>query len=286
MKTKLLLRTAATILSLSLSIGPASAQTGTSATSDRIGASSGVLVAPSQQQQHWVDPGWKAPDIVLTHVNWDGLPLSEVVEFLRDKFNNSFDFIIPDKWSDTTNKLESVDARHYIIHLRLKNVTAPEVFGAMNIYFEAQNAPLRWELTMNGKRPTAVLHILPQLLTPASLLPAKPKLRPMIFFVGDLLGKGGSPALTMKDIKNAIEQVWLMSEIASEDATLNFYAPAQLIIVHGTANQIDMAHQTLEALKQKVELERLRKSSGKAGVANGEAQTNRVTRAEKPTPSE
>ena len=48
--------------------------------------------------------------------------------------------------------------------MRLKNVTASEVFNAMNIVFETENTPLRWELRMNGNRPAAVLYVLPDLL--------------------------------------------------------------------------------------------------------------------------
>ena len=38
---------------------------------------------------------------------------------------------------------------------------ASEIFNAMNLVFETTNAHLRWELMMNGHRPTALLRILP-----------------------------------------------------------------------------------------------------------------------------
>ena len=37
-------------------------------------------------------------------------------------------------------------------HLQLRNVTASEVFNAMNLLFENNHTPLRWELKLNGRR--------------------------------------------------------------------------------------------------------------------------------------
>ena len=172
--------------------------------------------------------------------------------------------------------------------MRLHNVTASEVFNAMNFVFENENTPVRWDLKMNGNRPTAVLHVMPSLVPlPPVREPPREVPKRMIYFVGDLLGEEKSGGMTMEQLVKTVSEVYQMSyepvhgvggfppdsklEAKSRPAPqrgissiLQFHKEAQLLIVNGTIDQLNFFQQTLSALRQRAELERLR--SGKAAV--------------------
>src|SRR5690349_20771789 len=42
----------------------------------------------------WKDPGWKDPDITLTNVAFEGLPMSEFSHWVTDEFKHQFDIIL------------------------------------------------------------------------------------------------------------------------------------------------------------------------------------------------
>ncbi|MDE3068218.1 MAG: hypothetical protein KGJ60_11785 [Verrucomicrobiota bacterium] len=212
-----------------------------------IDPNTGLPVAQLPPKPEWISPDWQDPNKVLPEVRFDGLPVSEVARYLRDQFRSDFDIVTAD--GEIPN--EQMAISQYQLKLQLKNVKASEIFRAMNWLFESENAPIRWELKMNGTRPTALLRVEPELVPPPK---PKPEPKRMVFFVGDLIGNEKSGGMTMDHIVKTISQVW--NTAYSEPTKIQFYEPAQLVIVTGTPDQIDFIRQTIEALEQRVEFAR------------------------------
>jgi hypothetical protein len=290
MKTKLHLQSLAAIFFLTVSLGAAPAQKGPGAppavdpntglpitTMPQPGSGGALAVPQPQPAPQWKDPNWKDPDIVLTNVYYD-IPLSEVVRDLRMRFKGYFDVLVPVNvdinWQST------------MIRLQLKNVTASEFFNAMNLVFENDQTPLRWELKLNGKRPTALLRVLaspkyppPAIIDPTTGLPVPPPVpepKRMVYFVGDLTGDAKSGGMTMEQIVKTVEEIWDMTY--HEPGGVQFHKDAQLLIVSGTPDQIAFVQQTLGALRVKVQLDRERHQAAeskpktdepKSGVGGG-----------------
>lgn len=209
----------------------------------------GLPIAP---QSEWKDPNWKDPDITLADVQYDNLPLSEVAKNLRDQFKQQFDIILP---SDNSSSASwPTDWQDEQIQLHLKDVTASEVFNAMNLLFENNRTPLRWELKVNGHRQLALLRVLvdpvPQNGQPAA---GQPTIR-RIYFVGDLIGDEKTGGMTMDQIIKTVTDIWKMSDTAN--GNIQFHNDAQLLVVSGTPAQIDFVEQTLKALREKAALVR------------------------------
>jgi hypothetical protein len=280
MKSKLHLQSLTAIFFLIVSLSTAPAQKGPGALpvvdpntglplpqARTLPAMDPVTGLPQPPSAPWKDPNWKDPDIVLTNVNFvEGLPVGEVARYLREEFKNSFDTLLPGNWSDPNRPNESLDPQSFMVRLQLKNVTASEVFNAMNLLFETENTPLRWELKMNGKRPTALLRVLaspkyppPAIIDPTTGLPVPPPVpepKRMVYFVGDLTGDAKSGGMTMEQIVKTVEEIWDMTY--HEPGGVQFHKDAQLLIVSGTPDQIAFVQQTLGALRVKVQLDRER----------------------------
>jgi hypothetical protein len=194
----------------------------------------------------WIDPSWSGPTNVLSSVRLEQLPLTEVVRYLREQFKNSFDIILP-------GSSGSYDPSQTDVDLQLKDVTAAEIFSAMNLQFEIDKTPLRWELTLNGSRPTAMLRYLPQLVPPPP--PPPPETR-RVFYVGYLLdaSPGTNEMAKLSDIANVIQATW--DDTGMQRGKINLYPPGQLLIVSGNSDQVDLAEQTLIALKEKAASEK------------------------------
>ena len=191
----------------------------------------------------WIDPAWVDPNKVLPSVDFEELPLSEVANQMRKQFTNYFDIILPADGSfDPTARNAS---------LRLNNVRASEVFSAMNMQFELQGTPLRWELTANGMRPTILLRYLPQLVPPAPPAPLPPPQTRKVFYVGDLLGvfRGTDDDMRLLAIADTIDHAY--DATGMQRGKVDVYNSGQLLIVSGTPDQVDLAEQTLRALKDK-----------------------------------
>ena len=265
MKSKLYLQSLAAIFFLTVSLGAAPVQKGPGAppavdpntglpiTTAPPGNAGGLAAPQPQPAPQWMDPNWKDPDIVLTNVFYTGLPLLEVARDLRERFKDSFDVL--------ANGNGDFDLRAVMIRLQLKNVTASEVFNAMNLVFENDRTPLRWELKLNGKRPTALLRVLaspkyppPAIIDPTTGLPLPPQeTKRGVYFVGNLLGDEKYGGMTMEQLVQTLSEVQQMS-FGSESA-LQFHKQAQLVIVTGTDAEIEFIGNTLTALKQKEELD-------------------------------
>lgn len=189
---------------------------------------------------------WKDPDKVLPEVSYDGLPISEIARTLREQFKDAFDVILPGLLEGTPEGVAPRDWQSTVVDLRLKNVTASEVFNAMNLSFEINHTPLRWELTMNGNRPTALLRVLED--PKPIIVPKQPKRT--IFFVGDLIEKK-KPGDTIVSIVQTLSDVYKMTFRKSADQLIQIHNEAELLIVTGTDDEVELIRDTLGALKEK-----------------------------------
>ena len=200
---------------------------------------------------HWIDENWADPNLVLTNVSYDNLPLSEVARDLREHFKNDFD-ILPMPQTFGTDWGASMT-----IQLQLKNVKASDVFNAMNLIFENNQAPLRWENKHTGNRQVVLLRVLPE-AAPQGQPPAVEKHR-QIYFIGNLLGDE-SGGMRMDDLIGAIRDAW-PSDLGSPTDVFQFHKGAQLLVVNGNREQLRFFDQIFGALQRKVEWERSKEKS-------------------------
>jgi hypothetical protein len=210
----------------------------------------------------WISPSWKDPDKVLDNADFRNLPLTEVARQLQEQIvqrtrRDYFDVIFPNNSTMAVNNpgtglsIVAFDPTQIYVDLRLKNVKASEIFSAMNTQFELNRSPLRWELTLNGSRPTAILRIVWALGPQApSELPPPPQIR-KVFFVGDMLDEypGTNDVDKLGDISSKLNDAWEKTEIRG--GKVQIYPAGQLLIVSGTPDQVDLAEQILHALKDK-----------------------------------
>lgn len=250
MKTKRQITTSVAILILLISLVPASAQspaldpnTGLPVNQSTPGASPPMPVfdpatgKPLTQAIQWISDTWVDPDIVLTNVVYTGLPLSEVANQLRSSFKNQFD-ILPmpttfgTNWGDTT------------IQLQLRNVRASDIFNAMNLVFENDRTPLRWQL-MNNAHPMAILRVLPDAALVSS---PKTETHRTVYFIGNC-------GMSERQVLNTIFDSW-PADLGKSDGVIQFHKEAQLLIVNGTREQNEFIQQVLSALQQKAEWDR------------------------------
>jgi len=222
----------------------------------------GMPLAPAAPE--WKDPNWKDPDITLTNVFYDSIPLSEVAKILSEQFKQQFDVLLP----GDTSKFISLNGKAVAsfwendwrvdpVTLHLKNVTASEIFAAMNLLFENDRTPLRWELKVNGHRQIALLRVLVDPVPvpdPVPSPPPGPEAQRRVYFVGNLIADEKNGGMTMEQIIKTVTDVWQMANASG--GNIQFHKDAQLLVVTGTPNQIDFMEQTLKALGQKVDRER------------------------------
>lgn len=209
---------------------------------------------PLQPAPQWIDPNWSDPDIVLTNVMYDDLPLSEVARDLRARFKGEFDILpMPQTYG--------TDWGSKSIRLQLKDVRASDVFNAMNLVFENDQTPLRWELKA-GTRPLVLLRVLPE-AAPEPQPPAKPvETHRQVFFIGNLIGDEKSGGMTMDQIIQTITQIW-PKDFGNPDRAIQFHTDTQLLVVKGTPDQLEFVQQTLAALEQKVQAARPKSAQAK-----------------------
>ncbi len=202
----------------------------------------GLPVAPS-----WIDPKWNDPELVLTNVSYDALPLNEVAKQLREQFKDFFD-ILP--MPHTFGQDWGADI---FIQLQMRNVHASEIFNAMNLIFENDRTPVRWELKSGGGRPTVLLRVLPQVVPQSEPpQPPAPETHRMVYFVGNLLGDEKSGGMTMDQLVKTILEIW-PADLGNAKDVIQFHNDAQLIVANGTRSQLDFIQQTLQALGRKAQ---------------------------------
>jgi hypothetical protein len=272
MKSKLQIQTAAVVCILFVSLAaalaqpaPPSAPAVTPATSlpapgsaAAIDPGTGLpLAPPAPPERNWIDPNWNDPALVVTNISFDGLPLGEVARHLRELFKDEFN-ILPmpqafgNDWGQTT------------VHLELKNVRASEIFNAMNLVFENERTPLRWELKQEpNAQPLVLLRVLPEAAPHAAAEAEAPQTHRMVYFVGNLVGDAKNGGMTMEQIVKTISDIWPADFGKPQDA-LQFHTDAQLLVVNGTPDQLDFIRQTLAALEQKVESARPKSANAQA----------------------
>jgi hypothetical protein len=204
---------------------------------------------------------WPEPDKIIPQLSYDGLPITEVSASLKELFNDKFDVLLPngqqDVWSGST------------VTLKLKNVKASEIFNAMNLVFQTGHTPLRWELMMNGQRPTALLHLVQDVdpaatvIDPATGMPLHPPAqeKPMVFFVGDLLGNQETGGMNMNQVIGTVTDVCRSANITAQ---ISGHNEAQLIIVRGTEDDRNFVRDTLAALRERVRVDGERKAEAEA----------------------
>jgi hypothetical protein len=208
----------------------------------------------------WIAPDWNDPGIILTNVSYDGLPLSEVVRHLRDSFKGTFN-ILP-----LPQAFEHDWGAEIPIHLQLKNVNAREIFNAMNLVFENDRTPIRWQLrNSTGALPYAQLRVLPQAAPPpvaggigGGVLPPQR----MVYFVGNLVGDEKTGGMTMDQVMDTITELW-PKDFGKPQDVIQFHKEAQLLVVNGTPEEIAFVHQTLAALNEKVSAARPKTEASK-----------------------
>jgi hypothetical protein len=210
-----------------------------------------------QSAPEWKDPEWKDPDKALPEVFYDGLPVSEIARNLSEEFKGEFDMLLPHYFAAGRQGSEGIDWINTPVHLRLKNVKASEVFNAMNLLFENNRTPLRWELKINGSRRIALLRVLEDPRPPDPFHTQEPKR--MVYFVGDLIGNEKTGGMSMAEIVNTISEIWKMTY--GQPGVIQFHDKAQLLIVTGTDEQNDFIRQTLQALRMKADVERARQKA-------------------------
>lgn len=202
---------------------------------------------------------WKDPEKVVQEIFYDGIPIEEVVEDLKREFSREFDILLPFGLEEK----EQWNWRNTAISLRLKNVKASEIFEAMNLVFEAAGTPLRWELMMNGRRPTALLRPAhAQVAGAQSMTSATAGLeKPMVFFVGDLVAASPAEGMTFEQVVETVMQVCLSS---IGRANISTHKEAQLLIVRGTGDDLAFVTSLLSALRAKTEVNAHRQRVEKA----------------------
>lgn len=233
----------------------------------------------------WKDANWKDPDIVLTNVNFDGQPVSEIANVIRDQFKGEFDLLLPQDSIPpgslnlrTGLPMEATDWYSYSINLRLKNVTASELFNAMNLLFENDKTPLRWELKVNDNRQIALLRVMTQ---PMPAVPAAPPaaVERRVYFVGNLIGDQKNGGMTMEQIIKTVTDIWKMANVS--DGKIQFHEDAQLLVVTGTRDQIDFMDQTLQALRDKMVQKKIEQQSTSAKTADAKSKSDDLVPAKK-----
>jgi hypothetical protein len=267
MKSKLCLSILAIVLAWP--IGMASAQNrgvgsnGASQSVPVIDPATGLPLA--QADPEWKDPEWKDPDVTVSNVNFDLMPVGDIANLIRDEFKGEFDVILPSATSEqgvntlTGTLVPPTDWKSYNnFELRLKNVTASELFHAMNLIFENDKTPLRWELKVNGHRRIALLRLLVDKNSTVSLPPPSEPMR-RIYFVGDLIGDEKSGGMSMEEIIKTITDIWQMTD--TTNGNIQFHKGAQLLVVTGTPDQIAYAQDILNGLKQKTQWDRFKSES-------------------------
>jgi hypothetical protein len=222
-------------------------------------------------------------------VDFDNIPLGKVVKHLQDLYQDQFDVLIPnsipasesaavDPATGLPVSVEAMDARSITVRMRLKNVTAPEVFQAMNMLLEMERTPVRWDLIMFSNRPVAVLRpveIVEPAPPPAPPSPpgqrttgqagpaSNPPVQRMVLYIGNLTGDSGSGGMTLDSILKTLTAA-LEETFSPAHSKLQCHAAAELLIATGTPEEVGFVTEVLGALQQKVSADRERKAQSPA----------------------
>jgi hypothetical protein len=273
MKSKLCLAILAVILTAPLGVGLAQ---NNFVPGQAFDPTTGMPIPPPPAPaSEWKDTNWIDPDVILTNVAFESVPIVDVGNFLREHFHNEFDIILPKHWGSAQMAVSQSgpgaipDWDSTPVSLQLKNVSASEIFIAMNLIFENDRTPLRWDLRLNGKRRIALLRVL---MDPVIQNGGTPQPAHRIYYVGNLIGDEKNGGMTMEQIIKTVTDIWEMGDAAG--GKIQFHNDAQLLVVTGTSAQVDFVEQTLKALGQKVDQKRIElahpEKYGKKSAAPGD----------------
>jgi hypothetical protein len=208
-----------------------------------------------------VPPEWKV-DAPAHEYSFDGLPLSEVTRSLQEQTKQQFDVLIPSSVvlhmpPPGGPPAEQTDPGDFPIKFRLKNVSIVEVFQAMNMLFEIEKWPCRWELVMNGSRPVAVLR--PPEIEPPPAVPAVDLSQALaqavghsVAYVGNLLGTPDLGKMTPDALCETLEETAKQTFPGSSTIKVQFHRGAELVVLSGTDEELRVMNEVLRALKEKV----------------------------------
>jgi hypothetical protein len=130
------------------------------------------------------------------------------------------------------------------VHLSLRNVTAEEIFNAMNLLFSAEERPYRWDLIVNGSRPMAVLKPLH-----AARQPQEEPSTSVIY-----VGESTSPNWPVEKMAELVQDMVDHDFVTINNSHWNFrvsvHKPADIIVLVGSARQIAFAAAALQAIEQ------------------------------------
>ena len=208
--------------------------------------------------------------------NYVGLPLEEVTHELQDRCKNQFDVLIPRDAvpvpqlgpDGTLVVAEPIDLTALVINLRLKGVSVIEVFQAMNMQFELERKPFRWELVMNGHRPVAALHLLesePPSAAPAGSAQAQAGPQTVsrsVIYVGNLLGPKEAGGMKPEALSETLEETARQTFPGSSTRKIQFHPGAELFVLSGTDEEVRFMKDVLQALTEKANYQRKRDAAG------------------------
>jgi hypothetical protein len=218
-----------------------------------------------------IPPEWKLA-VEARDYNFDNLPLTEVTRNLQDEAKQQIDVLMPGSvvlhWPPPGQPAETTETAGIPIKLRLKNASVIEVFQAMNMLFEIESTPLRWELAMNGQRPVALLRQLeaePTARVPGGGTPAEVRPKPVTYSVVAVEALFGAPdaggmkpdALSTILLETAQETLG-----ASSTRKIQFHPGSGLLILSGTEEELRFMQDVLKALRDKFMLEQSRSATG------------------------
>ena len=204
------------------------------------------LATDEQAENAWLKVSFGQPQI---DISFHDLPLRVCAETIAKQCSNQFDLIMP----------TDPDPNQIDVKLELKNLKAPiEFFNAMNLYFQVQNVPARWKLTLNGQRPTAILGIDKPQFKPS------PEFHTVMTIAEILYPPEGSAPLSQEErhrragwISGEVGRV--LNDIQSSGgpaiATFKVHEEAGLLVFSGTAEETQLVHNTLEFLNLTMRLQ-------------------------------
>jgi hypothetical protein len=196
---------------------------------------------------------------LTNEINFSALPVTEVGKTLQENAYNAFDILLP-------NATDDIQIDNISTTMRLRRVSIIEVFQAMNLQFQlnGDSTPVRWELIMNGDRPTAVLRIIPRKSAKDALADAKPSayaktgVKTSIIYIGNLMTHEAltTPPAELNKISNEIIDMTRALLAAQNIPMVQFtsYSSGELLVAYYTSNeQLDTVRQVIQALQTKAQ---------------------------------
>jgi hypothetical protein len=173
-----------------------------------------------------------------------------VVGELRKQTQDGFDVLLPNPGPDPTPSApidpttgqpppgpEPVGWSDEIIRFSLKNVTVCEIFNAMNLQFQLNKRPLRWDLALNGTRPIEVLRVLDRPEPGLTPVAAREERIRTVIYVGDMLEKHSPAGMTLEGLRATLLKVDSTTGGGQLPLVLSTFEPGDLLVVQGTADR-------------------------------------------------